>query len=453
MADPEDQQTAEPASSGPADAAEPSGGWIAADEETRPEAVDLPRRGRRGAGLAWKIALLTLVPLFLLASLTAAFAYRTLQDVLTEEFRDKGQAIATGIANAAAASPVQGDAATLQAQVGVAEQTQGVAYILITREDGSPLVHTLAPVVPAELLNDRSAPAVGDDELVYRDPENGDSRRVLEVTQPIFTDERLRVRVGMDLDRVERRTRDAALDVGTIGALALLISWLAALAVARRTVWPIQELVVVAERVGEGDLSELAPARSRDEIGVLAETFNNTIRRLRDLVQSEGERDQLRRQIHEFRAVATDISGGDLTRRGHITQGALGEVVVAINRMVGEIAELLRSARGAADTVGEGSLDMIEKTERMVAGSQAQARDAVRVSNQMGQVSDAIRSVSESADLAAEAANQTLKAAETGQRSVQASLDGMNRARQEVQTLSTRVESLAERSKEISEVV
>ncbi|MEO1087787.1 MAG: hypothetical protein AAFY88_26430 [Acidobacteriota bacterium] len=149
MADPEDQQPADPVISESPDAAEPSGGWLVPDDPAPPtELAEPTRSGRRGAGLAWKIALLTLVPLFLLASLTAYFAYRTLEDVLTEEFRDKGQAIATGLANAAAASPVQGDAATLQAQVGAAEQTQGVAYILITREDGSPLVHTLAPVVP-----------------------------------------------------------------------------------------------------------------------------------------------------------------------------------------------------------------------------------------------------------------------------------------------------------------
>jgi GAF domain-containing protein len=50
-----------------------------------------------------------------------------------------------------------------------------------------------------------------------------------------------------------------------------------------------------ATRVGRGDLSALVPITSRDEIGLLAATFNDTIVRLRSQVQTEAERDQLRK--------------------------------------------------------------------------------------------------------------------------------------------------------------
>src|SRR5258706_8445145 len=47
-------------------------------------------------------------------------------------------------------------------------------------------------------------------------------------------------------------------------------------------------------RVGRGDLSELVPITSRDEVGLLAATFNDTVVRLRSQVQTEAERDKLK---------------------------------------------------------------------------------------------------------------------------------------------------------------
>jgi signal transduction histidine kinase len=64
---------------------------------------------------------------------------------------------------------------------------------------------------------------------------------------------------------------------------------------ARRVTKPLTHLMDAATRVGRGDLSALVPITSRDEIGLLAATFNDTIVRLRSQVQTEAERDQLRK--------------------------------------------------------------------------------------------------------------------------------------------------------------
>ncbi|MEM1179385.1 MAG: hypothetical protein AAGM22_13630, partial [Acidobacteriota bacterium] len=94
MADPEVPQTPEndpsavspaiesPATESPAPeiqaSEDRSGGWLVPDDagSAQPEPHTAPRR-RRGAGLAWKIALLTLMPLILLPTHTAFFASRT----------------------------------------------------------------------------------------------------------------------------------------------------------------------------------------------------------------------------------------------------------------------------------------------------------------------------------------------------------------------------------------
>jgi len=77
---------------------------------------------------------------------------------------------------------------------------------------------------------------------------------------------------------------------------------------------PVTQVVRVAERVGQGDLSRLVPVTSRDEMGQLAQTFNDTVVRLRSLVQTEAERDEerrkredLQRNITRFLDIATEI--------------------------------------------------------------------------------------------------------------------------------------------------
>ena len=137
---------------------------------------------------------------------------------------------------------------------------------------------------------------------------------------------------------------------GVFGGVAA-VAVLAGVVFARAITRPIIQLVRIAERVGQGDLSETVPVHSRDEIGQLADTFNDSIVRLRSLVQTEAERDEekrkredLQRNITRFLDTVIEVSQGDLTRRGEVTSDVLGNVVDSINVMVEEIATILATS-------------------------------------------------------------------------------------------------------------
>jgi twitching motility protein PilJ len=216
----------------------------------------------------------------------------------------------------------------------------------------------------------------------------------------------------------------------------------------------------VAERVGRGDLSQLAPVTSRDEIGQMAVTFNDSVVRLRSLVQTETDRDEERRKREElqkniitFLDTVVEIGKGDLTRRGEVSWDVLGNVVDAINLMVEEIASVVGDVRQAALRVAGGSQDTIRITGELAGAAQAQSRDAVSATRSVAEMTVSVRQVADSADQSAKAARQVLQAASKGEDAVRNSLASMQQIRAEVQTIAKKIKSLGDRSLEISNIV
>jgi len=228
----------------------------------------------------------------------------------------------------------------------------------------------------------------------------------------------------------------------------------------RRISRPLLELSQAARRLSTGDLGVEVRVRSTDEIGQLAGTFNETVARLRGQLRTEAERDEerkkreeLQRNITRFLETATQIAGGDLSKRGEVTADVLGNVVDAINVMVEEIETIVRDARQAALQVGLSAGDLIQASDQMATGAEAQSREASSASSAVDELAHSVRQVAESADGSAHAARDTLDAAQKGDGAVRSSLEGMQRIRGEVQTIAKKIKSLGDRSLEISDIV
>jgi methyl-accepting chemotaxis protein len=228
----------------------------------------------------------------------------------------------------------------------------------------------------------------------------------------------------------------------------------------RRISTPLRELSQAAENISTGNLNVKVPVRSHDEVGQLAATFNDTVSRLRGLVQTEAERDEERRRreelqqnISRFLDTATEIAQGDLSKRGMVTSDVLGNVVDSINVMVDEIGTVIKDVRQAAHQVTLSANEMIVSMEQMGGAAQVQAREAMGVSGSMEELTSSVRQVARNADASARAVQSTLDASEKGEQSVRNILSGMQRIRGEAQSISKKIKSLADRSLEISEIV
>ncbi len=243
--------------------------------------------------------------------------------------------------------------------------------------------------------------------------------------------------------------------LGTAASLLLAIALVAF--ITRQITRPLRELSIVSERVGQGDLSQLAGIESRDEIGNLAKSLNNSIVQLREAntrqdVELQRSK-QLQQNIGEFLNVAMDIAQGDFTRRGQVSEDALGNVVDAINFMTEELGGVLKDVQTASESVSQGATDMFGTADSIARAAEIQTQEAQKARNEVEAVTSSIRQMATTAGSSAQAAERALVASQEGRVAVTATLAEMQNIRREVQTVAKRVKGLNDRSLEISEIV
>ncbi len=255
------------------------------------------------------------------------------------------------------------------------------------------------------------------------------------------------------LTQLQRKLLEA---VGVVLFLVLAVALIAAILFTRSLSRPVEAISKVVERFGRGDLSQLVPIKTLDEIGQLGLAFNNSILRLREFVAKQEEEQksviQLQEKVRQFLEVATQIAQGDLTKRGEVSNDVLGNVVDAVNLTVEEIALLLKGVKRAAESVNQSAAQMDQLTSSIAAGALSQAREVSQVQQQTQVVTSSIRQMAESAGLTAQAAQKTLESAQQGRQAVTQTLSGMSDIRREMQAIAENIGALAQRSAEIENI-
>ncbi|MFH2103881.1 MAG: GAF domain-containing protein [Chloroflexota bacterium] len=98
---------------------------------------------------------------------------------------------------------------------------------------------------------------------------------------------------------LESATQTTTLLVGGVVLFTIATAWF----FSRALTTPLEKLTQTASQIEAGDLNVSSDIKSRDEIGALADTFNNMTARLRDLVASLEDRVADRTRALERRAV------------------------------------------------------------------------------------------------------------------------------------------------------
>ena len=209
----------------------------------------------------------------------------------------------------------------------------------------------------------------------------------------------------------------------------------------------------VATQAASGHLQARAKLSTHDELGQMATAFNSMLDRITSLVQTEGERDQMQRQLMQFLALVSDVGKGDLTKRGTVTEDMFGNLADAFNLMLDRFGKLLRQVKEAAERVNSSAGNLRDTSGQMAGTAKHQAEESVRALSSVENLAMSMRQVAQTAGASSESAKQVLTATERGRLAVQETVQDMQNIRAAVQRMSKQVKGLGDRSLEISQIV
>ena len=214
-------------------------------------------------------------------------------------------------------------------------------------------------------------------------------------------------------------------------AFILLVLFL----ITRSITAPMAKLTQAATQIAAGDINQRVDYVSGDEIGTLAAAFRNVIRYIQEMAQA-----------------ADTLSKGDLTVE--ITTRSEHDVLAhSFRRMV----DNLRTINGK---VKEGAHVVATSINQILASAAALTASVSETATSVSQTATTVEEVKQTAYVASQKANdisagaqQTAEVSRSGEQAVAKAVAGMNRIREQMESISQSVVKLGEQSQVIGDII
>jgi methyl-accepting chemotaxis protein len=242
----------------------------------------------------------------------------------------------------------------------------------------------------------------------------------------------------------------------TAGLAGILILGfvLVALGFASAVSRPVSVLAATMREIQQGNYRARARVKARNELGVLANGFNQMLdERVDALVKAEEDNRRLQTEIRGLLTVVAGASDGDFTQRAEVGSGVLGNLADALNLMFENVGELVKHLKGVSSRVVESATQIQASSEQMANGSARQTSDITSTTAAVQEMTSNIQSVSENATVAADAARRAEDAAHQGGDVVKRVISGMESLQKNTRAATVKIKRLGERSMEISTII
>lgn len=260
--------------------------------------------------------------------------------------------------------------------------------------------------------------------------------------------------VAKDLNDDGQEVASARTQFMIIGAvLAILFGVGIAYVLTRFISQGVADIAEVAAQAASGQLQARVKVDSRDELGRMGSAFNSMLDRIGGLVQTEAERDQMQQRLMQFLVLVSEVSKGDLSKRGEVTADMFGNLSDAFNLMLDRFGQLMKQVRESAERVNASALALRESATQMTTTARQQAKESEQALSAVEGLTQSMRQVADTAGASSESAKQALTATERGREAVQSTVQDMQGIRGAVQRMSKQVKGLGDRSLEISQIV
>jgi adenylate cyclase len=239
--------------------------------------------GEFGRSLKVKLSLVITAILVLAIVLVALFLLRQQQESLTVQMTKRGLAIAENLASGAKTPLLQNDDLSLNVLVRYAMKDADVAYVVITDENGRIRAHSDISQI-GEAVTRQAPLAPASDTLTVTSYRTATRAGIIDFAVPLSF---RKVRLGALYLGFSEASSVAAVGRArwqtgllTLGMVSLGIG--GAIGLATLLSRPIFRLVDGTRAIAGGDFNVSLPVTSRDELGMLTESFNQMAKSLRE---------------------------------------------------------------------------------------------------------------------------------------------------------------------------
>ncbi|MCK9294627.1 MAG: PAS domain S-box protein [Desulfobulbaceae bacterium] len=206
------------------------------------------------------------------------------KESLESELRKRGLALAADVAKFTTSPMLSNDLPTLRRFVNHSMEQDYVRYVILLDPQGKVVMHSNLKEVGKIYRDSMTAVAMKSEKHgSFRAslPENGE--HYYDIYTPIsLEDARLgTVRLGYSYMAVEKEIASARRQIFVIGMITILIGGISAYLLAAFISLPIKKITDATGKVAAGDLITRLTIRRNDEIGILANSFNEMTENLR----------------------------------------------------------------------------------------------------------------------------------------------------------------------------
>jgi PAS domain S-box-containing protein len=228
----------------------------------------------------------TLLILFLMVP-TVLLVEKRQTEIIQEEARKKGMAIAQNLAAVSTNALLSYNYVALQQNGGKMAQDEDIAYVIIHDKENHVAVFSGHDEKQGTVLTDGvSQKALAAKQPLVQSFHSAEMRKpILDISIPVYIKESTEkwgtVRIGLSLEKMDEQISRTRLNLLLLGGVAILLGILGSVFFARRITRPISKLVDTTISAARGDLDLSIDVRTGDEIEELGHNFNYMIEQIR----------------------------------------------------------------------------------------------------------------------------------------------------------------------------
>jgi methyl-accepting chemotaxis protein len=220
-----------------------------------------------------------------------------------------------------------------------------------------------------------------------------------------------------------------------LSIVALVIGLGAAWIITRGITKPVSDIAAVADAIATGDIEQSIELESKDELGMLAESFRSLINYMKELASA-----------------AESIADNNLTVKVEpkSDKDVLGK---SFKTMVGNLTIMVRQMGDNATQLVSAATEVASSSEQMSRGARDQTDQTAQVSTAVEEMAATIVESSKNAGEATEGARGAADTATTGGQIVSDTIQGMQRIAKVVRDSAESIGKLAKSADQIGEII